>query len=322
MNSRQRFLKTMAYGQPDRPPRFEEGIRDDVIRTWQQQGMPAGKSPQELFDLDWREEIMLEVEPTPYPRVWPSSLAGLDKLRQRLDPDDDERLPAGWPDIISEWQQRDYPLLIRVHRGFFQTLGVGDWQRFEDVIYLVKDDPIFVQEVLNLQGRFVARLLERILSQVAVDGAIFSEPIADNNGPLISPKMYESFALRSIEPILDVLHRHGVETIIARTYANERLLVPSFLKWGFNCLWACEVGSDAMDYRELRREYGTDLRLIAGIDTDTLRGDRETIRREVEEKVPSLLASGGYVPLADGRIRAEIPYENYVFYRELLREIV
>jgi hypothetical protein len=328
MNSRQRFQETVAYGQPDRPPCFEEGIRDDVIRAWQQQGMPAGKTHYELFDIDRREEIMLELEPRPYPKEWPTSTKGIDMLRQRLDPQDGHRLPAGWPDVIEQWQQRDYPLLIRVHRGFFQTLGVGDWRRFEDVIHLIKDDPAFVQEVLDLQGHFTAQLLERVLPQIDVDAAVFSEPISGNSGPLISPKMYEEFALSSYEPVLEVLRRYKVETIIARTYANARILLPSFLKWGFNCLWACETGTasfagaGAMDYLDIRRECGNDLRLIAGIDTDALRGDMETIRREVESKVPPLLVGGGYMPLADGRIRAEIPYKNYTYYRELLAQTV
>jgi uroporphyrinogen decarboxylase len=139
--------------------------------------------------------------------------------------------------------------------------------------------------------------------------------------------MYEEFALRSYEPILEVLRRHGVQNIIARTYANAHILLPSFLKWGFNCLWACETGNaseagETMDYLAIRRAYGRDLRLIAGIDTDALRGNKEGIRREVERKVPPLLASGGYMPLADGRVRADIPYENYVYYRRLLQQVV
>jgi uroporphyrinogen decarboxylase len=76
-----------------------------------------------------------------------------------------------------------------------------------------------------------------------------------------------------------------------------------------------------MDYRDLRREFGRDLRLIGGIDLDTLRRDKEAVRREVEEKVPPLVADGGYVPLADGRVRADVPYENYVYYRELLQKV-
>lgn len=76
-----------------------------------------------------------------------------------------------------------------------------------------------------------------------------------------------------------------------------------------------------MDYRDLRREYGRDLRLIGGIDLDVLRYNNETIRREVEEKVPELVTDGGYVPLADGRIRKDISFENYVYYRRLLEQV-
>ena len=76
-----------------------------------------------------------------------------------------------------------------------------------------------------------------------------------------------------------------------------------------------------MDYRSIRKEYGHDLRLIGGIDLDVLRAGKQAIRREVEEKVPPLLAQGGYVPLADGRVRADIPFENYIYYRQLLDKI-
>jgi uroporphyrinogen decarboxylase len=94
------------------------------------------------------------------------------------------------------------------------------------------------------------------------------------------------------------------------------------LKAGFNCLWACEVNIEAMDYGDIRREFGRDLRLIGGIDLDALRGDKESIRREVQDKVPPLIADGGYVPLADGRVRADVEFENYVYYRKLLRRII
>jgi hypothetical protein len=76
-----------------------------------------------------------------------------------------------------------------------------------------------------------------------------------------------------------------------------------------------------MDYRDLRREFGRDLRLIGGIDLDALRHGKQAIRREITEKVPPLLADGGYVPLADGRVREDVPFENYVYYRQLLQEV-
>jgi uroporphyrinogen decarboxylase len=245
----------------------------------------------------------------------------LDAWRRKLDPYDPNRLPEDWPARIGAWRQRDHVLMLRVHRGFFLTMGIGDWRRFVEVIYLLNDDPEFVREVMAIQGQFAAQLAERVLQDIEVDAAVFSEPIGGNDQPLISPRMYEEFVLTSYQPVLDVLAHYGVETIILRTYANARALLPSVLKWGFNCLWACEVNVEAMDYRDLRRELGRDLRLIGGIDLDALRRDKGAIRREVEEVVPPLVTDGGYVPLADGRIREDVPYENYVYYRQLLEKV-
>jgi len=134
--------------------------------------------------------------------------------------------------------------------------------------------------------------------------------------------MFNNLINISYEPLLEVLRRHDVETIIFRTYANSRILLPVVLERGFNALWACETYVEAMDYADIRREYGRDLRLIAGIDVDALRQDKETIRRELNEKLPPLLQQGGFIPLANGRVRAVVPYDNYVYYRSLLAEIV
>jgi uroporphyrinogen decarboxylase len=202
--------------------------------------------------------------------------------------------------------------MMRLHIGFFETMGVDGWQRLHELIVLIHDDTGIVREMMRINGAFVAALTERLLQEVQIDAAIFSEPIGDNHGPLISPKMYAELVLPSYQPILEVLRQHHVDIPILRTYANARLLIPALMERGIDCLWACEVNAEAMDYKALRQEFGKELRLIGGIDLDVLRKGKEAIRREVEEKVPPLLEQGGYVPLADGRVREDIPFENYV----------
>jgi uroporphyrinogen decarboxylase len=311
----------MQYGRPDRVPYFEEGIRRAVIKVWRKQGLPREADLSKMFPTDGREEIDVDLEPRPKPRKWPTSLADLPALQRALDPYHKRRLPWRWAKRVRDWKNRDHVLMLRVHRGLFLSMGVRGWQRFTEVIRMLVYAPEVVQETMRIQGEFAAKLAEKVLQQVDVDAAVFSEPIGENHGPLISPPMYEEFVLPSYEPLLDVLGRHGVETIIFRTFANARLLIPGILKWGFNCLWACEVSLDDMDYRDLRRAFGPDLRLIGGIDLDALRHDKEAIRREVEEKLPPLLEDGGFVPLADGRVREDVPYENYLYYRRLLEKV-
>jgi uroporphyrinogen decarboxylase len=201
-------------------------------------------------------------------------------------------------------------------------MGVYEWDRLTDVMFAIKQDPEYVKQAMLIWGRFNAAVAERVLKDVPCDAAIFSEPLGGNDGPLISPKMYEEFVLKSYEPVLEVLRKHGVDTIILRTYANSRLMIPSILEWGFNALWACEVDTETMDYRDIRREFGRDLRLIGGIDLDALRRGKEAIREEIEEKVPPLIADGGYVPLADGRVREEVSFSDYVYYRQLLAALI
>jgi len=321
MDSRERFRQAMGYGRPDRVPYFHEGMEEDVIQEWRRQGLSSGTDLNEMFRFDRREEFEPDLEALPGLRRWPSTISDLDRLQGALNPNDRSRLPKRWNSLVSKWRTRNHPLFLRVHRGFFLSMGVEGWKRFTEVMLLTIRDPEFVREAMRIQGEFSARIAERALKDAEFDAAVFTEPIAETRGPLISPKMYEDLVLKSYEPVLAVLRRYRVGTVILLTFANFRSLLPSIVKWGFNCLWACEAPQKEMDYRELRREFGRDLRLIGGIDLDVLRLDKESIKREVYEKVPPLLAEGGFIPLADGRVRKDIPLENYLYYRRLFEEV-
>lgn len=319
-NSRRLFRDTMGYGKPERVLYFEEGIREDVLDSWRFQGLPPDADLSKMFHTDLREEIRPDLRPLPGPKTWPTSQKDLNVFRRSLDPNDPRRLPADWAEQVRRMEKRDSVRMLRVHQGFFQAMGVNDWGRFNELIYLLSDDPNLVRQAMEIQSEFAASISARVLSDIEIDAAIITEPIGGNHGPLISPVMYEEFVLASYEPVLDVLKQYNVEVIIIRTYANIRSLIPSLLKWGINCLWACEVNIQAMDYLDLRRAYGRELRLIGGIDLDLLQADKEVIQREIERTVPPLISHGGYVPLADGRVRKNVTFENYTFYRHTLEK--
>ncbi len=321
MNARQRFLDTLNNYIPSRPPLFEDGIRDEVLKTWYAQGLSCQQDLASLFAFDQREEIEPLLEPLPTPTRWPTRLEGLPKLVKRLDPADPRRLPSDWELKVQAWKERDYPLILRLHRGYFLTLGVHGWRRFSDATQLLVDDPELVRAWMEAYADLSCALAERVLNEVEVDAALFSEPIGGNHGPLISPTMYETYVLKSYLPILDLLRSKGIRWLIYRTYANTRALLPAVVKAGFNVLWACETEPQAMDYRSIRQEFGNDLRLIGGIDTDALRRTPGDIREAVMQVVPALLEQGGYIPLADGRVRDDVPFQNYISYRKLLEEV-
>jgi len=311
----------MSYGDVDRVPHFEEPMRDEVVAAWRRQGLPPGVDPVQIFPTDHHEWIEPDLEPLPETPCWPGSSSELQRFRKHLNPDDPARLPRDLRSFIRRLRSRDHTVILRVHRGLFLSMGVHGWQRFEEVMHLLCDDPHLAFAVMRIQGEFAAAVAEKVLRDVDVDAVVFSEPISDTHGPLISPRMYEDLVLRSYDPLFEVLRRFAVETIIFMTYANSRLLLPGVLKRGFNCLWAYEVNTPAMDYRALRREFGRNLHLLGGIDLDALRAGKDAVRKEIMDKVPELLAQGGYIPMADGRVREDVPYESYIYYRRLLEDV-
>ncbi len=321
MNSRERFCRTVRYEIADRVPLFEEGIRTEVIEAWRGQGLAPDADLSGIFSFDRYERIEPELKPRPRSAPRPSSMQELEAYRRLLNPADPDRLGEDWPHCVARWQSRDYPLMLSVTDGLFLSLGVEDWRTFSEAVARLACEPRWSLATMRIHGEFSAGLAETILKEVEIDAAIFVEPVCDNHGPLVSPQMYEEYALKAYQPILEVLQRRGVGTIIFMTWANARLLLQRVVKYGFNCLWAYERNAKAMDYLDVRREFGRDLRLIGGIDLDRIREGGEALRREILEKAPPLLADGGYIPLADGRVREDMPYGNYVRYRRLLEEV-
>lgn len=321
MTHRHRFHVTMESGSPDRVPYFQEGIRDEVLEAWRRQSPGAVEAQAWVLWADPKVELQPDLEPAPAMPGRPRSRTDLAEMERRLDPHDAGRLAAIASAVSKGLQSADTVRMLRIHRGFFPALGVRNWEHFHDLMLLLGDDPGVVRDAMRIQGRFCAALAEHILEQTEIDAAVFSEPIGGNNGPLISPSMYRDLVLPSYQPVLDAFRRYGVSTIIFRTYANARILLPAVLESGFNCLWACEVNTAAMDYRSIRREFGRDLRLIGGIDLDAIRDGRRAVERILREEVPPLLEEGGYIPLADGRVREDVAFTDYLHYRRLLRDI-
>ncbi len=322
MTSRRRFRETMALGQPDRLPLLEEGLRDDVRQRWSEQGLALDADLNAVFQYDRRERIELDLSPRPPLTVPAFAMDDPSALRQHLDAADPARLPKDWPQRVRQWNDRDHILELPIHSGLFLTLGIHDWAGLEQAMYLLADRPAAARQIMDAYAALAAAMADRVLSEVQVDMVSFSEPIGSTHGALVSPAMYRDIALASYRPILDVLRQRGVQTIAFITYANARRLLDDVLDAGFNCLWAMEVESPEMDYVAIRRRFGKELRLIGGIDLDVLTRGDDAIEREIMTKAPLLLAEGGYIPLADWRVRPSIPWRGYECYRRVLRRVV
>lgn len=320
MTSRQRFTATMVGEGADRPPLFDEGIRDEVLAQWREQGLPPGADLATLVRHDRRERLDVDFWSRPALEHPVETADDLCELRRRLDPAEPGRLPADWAARVAGLRDREQTLELYVHSGFFLTNGAGAWDKVARLLYRTHDDPGLVRAVMEAHAECAATLVRRVLADVEIDYATFSEPISGPDRPLIGPAMFRRLSLATYDPLLRALREGGCRTVVFQTYANSRALLQAVVEAGFDCLWAVESTPGSMDYPEIRREFGLGLRLIGGIDLDWLRLPPAEVTRRMEALLPPLLAQGRYVPLADGRVRPDIPLEAYLHYRaELVR---
>ena len=327
MNARQRFLETMRFGRPDHVPYVDQGVRQDTLDHWYQQGFPRGRTVADVFDLDYwevfgvREEVPLDLYPRPDFTGRLQTRADVERWKRSHDATRPRRYPDDWPRHVRRWARRDHPLGIRVCRGFFLSLMVGDWESMTDVLYMMADAPDNLTEMTAFLADFLVELLTPALEAVQFDYALFDEPIASNTAPVVGSDDFRYFMQPLYRRLCGLLDAHSVEVHIFSSHGHVQELIPIVLEAGINTLWTGNTGPAGLDYVALRQEYGHNLRLIGGIDVQALEAGPAAIEAEVMQVVPPLLEQGGYVPMVDGRVRRYVPYENYRMYREVVRNL-
>ncbi len=322
MNERERFHATLGGGEADRIPVFDLEPADSTVELWRDQGLPRRTSVAEYLHLEIHESVGLEIRSAPFYRGAADLLDSDEAFSRHYDPDDPDRLATDFEDRCAQVHREGRVLQVSASGGgLLQMLGVGDWDSLVAACDALVNRPAFVDALMERTTDFHCLCLDRVLSKVTVDYASLYEPIASNAGPLISPEMFERYAMPGYRKVLDLLEKHEVPfRIFCTTGGDLGPLLPPLLDAGVNGLWISNIMTEAMEYSNLRREYGRDLALIGGIDCTALNRGEEAVRRAVETTVPPLLADGRYLPCLDDRPRDNTPFAMYRFYRELLAE--
>lgn len=354
MNARERFLETMRFGKPDRLFLMPQWIFADTVKRWHKEGMPADVHTNAYFGFDRCDTVPINlgllpgletetVEQTESWRIVRDELGGLAKvwsdreigmpqwlvypvrgrreweaLRERLDPASPARYPAYWEDYKRCYAGRDYPLGINAG-SFYGWLR--NWIGMEHLAVMYYDDPELVREMTNYIADFVIETITRAVDEVELDYALYWEDMAMKTGSLISPALFREFMLPCYKRVSAFLRQRGIDLHLVDSDGNVDELIPLWLEGGVNGVYPCEIaaGCDPVAYR---RRYGRDLFLIGGIDKRALAKGKEHVREEVMRRVPPMLDAGGYSPFVDHAVPPDVPFGNFCYYMELVRELL
>jgi hypothetical protein len=251
------------------------------------------------------------------------------EYRRRLDPHSPERYPAGWDTMNPRtvgwplfpgqdgvpWSARGFPLgmmCLTLYGGPRYAMGL---ERLSMAIY---DDPLLVEEMVEWQTQFSLEMLSKVFaSGVTLDFAWIFEDMCYKTAPMVSPHFVKAVMAPRYRRVVDLLHEHGVKTILLDSDGQIEQLLPIWIECGINGTYPCEVAS-GMDGLALRKKFGKNLLIVGNIDKRTLARGKAAMDAELE-RVHAILRLGGYFPSVDHHVPPDVPYESFVYFMNRLR---
>ena len=239
------------------------------------------------------------------------------EFKKRLDPATPERYPADWSAYVASVNALDCPVSMEVG-GFFGYLNM--WVGTENLMLLFYDEPSLVEDMMDAILHLEMEMVKRVTTNIPLDYVWYWEDMAYKGGPMISPEMVRKFMLPRYSRLNELIRDSGCEFIYLDSDGDVEQLIPLWLDVDIRFFWPLECAA-GMDPLALRKKYGKDIIIAGGLDKRELMRDKASLKREVMSKVPSLVQTGAYFPSFDHIVPIDMPFENFCYYVNLLREI-
>ena len=229
----------------------------------------------------------------------------------------DERFDQDWEQRISRPDQ-GHELNVLDGGCYYWTLR--SISGVEVASYLFYDAPDLVDELFERYLTIVMESMRRGFPRAPVNVIGFGEDIAFKTGTLISPDMFRKFILPRYRKALEYAHGKGVDVTLYDSDGDLRPFIPDYLDVGINGLFPCEIAA-GMDPVDLRRQYGTDLRMVGAIDKRQVAKGPEAIDAQMQHVRP-LIEEGGFVPAIDHTVPADVSFDNYRYFIDKLKKLL
>jgi uroporphyrinogen decarboxylase len=231
-------------------------------------------------------------------------------------PEDLERfeLPDGFhPDImemmeeiIGPFKDKDIVVMGQVHSGWhmaFQARGGID--KISIDFY---KNPEFAKKLLEKYARAFQRLTEAMI-KAGVEVIWVTDDYADNNGPLVNPKLLRQYEFQNLAKIVEIARKYNVP-VMKHSDGNLYMIIEDLIGTGITGLHPIEPG--AMDLKDVKERYGRRICLAGSVDCRYILpfGSEEDVRREVRRCIDAAAKGGGYILTSSNSLHSDVKPEN------------
>ena len=228
------------------------------------------------------------------------------------------RFSPGWEEIAQGHLHAGRAVYVSIPGGFNEPRELLGNEMLCKAYYT---QPQMIDDILQTIGDTAVQVLDRVSRAVQVDILYVSEDLAGRDGPLVGLKQIEEFIAPYYRRVWDLLRKRGARLFDQDSDGNLNPVMNALLEAGVNCMHPMQPDA-GMDIVKVRQKYGTRLALYGGIDKYVLWRSREEIDRELEYKIPPMVATGGCVLALDHRILEGTSLANYKYYIRKAWEIM
>ncbi len=192
-----------------------------------------------------------------------------------------------------------------------------------EILYKFYDEPELIRDCMETWFNVVDAIAAKYQEHVSIDEFYIGEDICYNHGSLISPDMIREYILPYYKKVMDNIKKRQIDKsrrlyFQVDTDGFSDPIIDVYGEIGLDYLSPFEVASGC-DVARTGKEY-PNLRIRGGFDKRILASTKDEIDKEVDRIMPVMKARGGYIPMCDHGVPEEVSFENYVHFRNRLRE--
>lgn len=326
MTSRERFHAIVNFQPFDRLPIVEwASWWDRTIDRWRGEGLPAPIADRyditrylglDIYWQDWPGVVHGDApRPTHHGSGLIADEAGYDRIRPHL-----YQVLDRWPIDTQRWRAAaerqktgDWVLWFTLE-GFFwfarRLLGI------ERHLYAFYDQPDLIHRINSDLSDWMVKVIDRIGSVCTPDFMTFAEDMSYNNGPMLSPEVFNTFMLPYYQRVVPLLQQRGILPIIDSD-GDITTAAPWFESAGLRGILPLERQA-GVDLAVLRRNHPK-MVWIGAFDKMTMARGEAAMRAEFERLLPEA-SRGGVIVSCDHQTPPGVSLDQYGTYLRLFRE--
>lgn len=174
------------------------------------------------------------------------------------------------------------------------------------------DDQELPRTMLKRCMDFSIQLAEAACRRFALDWLWTGDDVAAQGGMMISPKTWRALIKPDLQRVFAVRKSRSL-WVAYHCCGGLRPIIPDLIEMGMDVLNPVQGNCPGMDPLELKREFGSRLAFMGGLDTQELlpRASAAEVRRATAALLDGMTADGGgYILAASHTIPPETPDEN------------